>query len=95
VIIPIFGTKYYTFIEPTIHEIVTLHKEKDNPFDKFAIAVYNCKNEKIGYVSKKAIENKKVYSIIKDDIYYGRIWGIFPNYLLVELDLSNNPPPKK
>lgn len=94
-IVPIYGLKYYSFSSPSIDELLVLHKEKNNPHDEFAIAAYNTKNEKVGYLSRKAIEKYRIYDYITTDVYFSRIWAIYPNQLLVELDLSNNPLPKK
>ena len=87
-IVPIHGLKYHQFIRPTIDDIITLVKEKDNPFDELAVAAYNSKKEKIGYVSAKSCYNKKVYDKMSNDIFLGKVWAVFPNQILVELDFQ-------
>ena len=37
-------------VEPKPHDVVKIKLERDNKFDKDAIAVFNHKDEKIGYV---------------------------------------------
>lgn len=37
-------------VEPEPHDVVKIKLEKDNKFDKDAVAVFNHRNERIGYV---------------------------------------------
>ena len=91
-IVPIHSLKYHKFHRPTIDDELTLIKEKENPFDELAIAAYNSKNEKIGYVSAKSCYNKKVYEKMLSDIFLGKVWAVFPNQILIELDFQKNLP---
>lgn len=52
--IKLVGCNYHkTTIETKENDIVKIKKEFDNEFDKYAIAVFNSLNEKIGYVASK------------------------------------------
>ena len=92
-ILPIYGLKYHKFTMPQIGEKLLLVKEKNNLFDENAVAAFNYMNEKIGYVSAKSSRNAKIHSRMKEDEINGRVWAIFPNQLLVEIDIPKNPPP--
>lgn len=85
-IVPIHGLKYYSFSRPQIDDFVILVKEKDNFYDDMAIAAYNSKKEKFGYVSAKSSKNRKVYSKMLEDEFLGKVWAVYQNQILVELD---------
>lgn len=85
-IVPIHGLKYHRFQMPQLFDTVLMVKEKHNLFDKNAIAAYNSKKQKVGYVSRNGSSNTKVYDKMKEDHFVGKVWAIFPNQILVELD---------
>jgi hypothetical protein len=93
-IIPIHGLRYYNFKMPKRNCKIILVKEKNNPFDKFAIAAYNSQIQKIGYVGAMDGYNKLIYKIFEDGII-GKVWDISPNQILLELDLLTILPQKK
>jgi hypothetical protein len=90
-IVPIYGLRYYTFIMPKLNDMVILIKEKDNAYDSFAIAAYNQKGEKFGYVSAVTGTNLKIYDRMNADIIFGKAWSIRPNQILVELTFHKTP----
>lgn len=52
--IKLVGVSFQNFNnEPKENDVVKIKLEKDNEFDKDAIAVFNQNNEKIGYVGTK------------------------------------------
>lgn len=87
-IVPIHGLKYHTFEMPKINDALVIIKEKQNIYDKEAVAAYNEGNQKIGYISRNSCYNSKVFKKMKDDHFIGRVWAIFPNQILVELDFK-------
>jgi len=94
-IVPIHGLKYHSFKPVKIDDSVILVKEKDNIFDDNAVAVFNLKNQKVGYVSAKSSRNVKVRSKMEQEQILGKVWCISQNQILIELDFSNNTPPNK
>ncbi len=80
---------------PPLGEQILLVKEKSNLYDEKAVAAYNSMKEKIGYVSAKSSQNAKVHSRMEEEEIRGQVWAIFPNQILVEIELPKNPPPKK
>jgi hypothetical protein len=92
-IVPIHGLKYHSFEPVKIDDSVILVQEKDNIFDDNAVAVFNLKNQKVGYVSAKSSQNVKVRSKMEQEQILGKVWCISHNQILIELDFSNNPPP--
>jgi hypothetical protein len=93
-IVPIHGLRYYNFAMPQIDDFVTLVKEKNNIYDYMAIAAYNSKNQKFGYVSAKSSKNQKVYTKMLGDEFLGKVWAVYQNQILVELDFQTNLPQK-
>lgn len=86
-IFPINGLRYHQFDEIHIEDEILLKKEKDNPHDEMAIAAFNEKGQKIGYVGKRiGGYNKKLYQRMADDCVYGKVWNISKWQILVELD---------
>ena len=49
-------------------------------------AAYNAENQKIGYISRNSCYNSKVFKKMKADHFIGKVWAIFPNQILIELD---------
>ena len=93
-IIPIHGLSYHNFKMPKRNSKIILIKEKDNPFDKLAIAAYNSQIQKIGYVGARDGYNKLIYKRFEECII-GNVWDISPSQILVELDLLTIVPQKK
>ncbi len=85
-IVPIHGLKYHYFQMPQLYDSLLMVKERENIYDDNAIAAYNSKKQKIGYVSRIGSSNTKVYDKMKEDYFVGKVWAIFPNQILVELD---------
>ena len=85
-IVPIHGLKYFLFDPVIMDQEILLVKEKENPHDDMAIAAYNQKGQKIGYVSAKSSYNKKVYLKMKQPDFIGKVWSIGKNQVLVEID---------
>jgi hypothetical protein len=85
-IVPIHGLKYHKFEMPKLQDNLIIVKEKDNVYDEEAIAAYNTENQKIGYISKNSCHNSKVFKKMKTDNFIGKVWAIFPNQILIELD---------
>ena len=85
-IVPVHGLKYHKFEMPRLYDNLIIIKEKDNVYDAEAIAAYNAENEKIGYISRNSCYNSKVFKKMKADHFIGKVWAIFPNQILVELD---------
>lgn len=85
-IIPIYGLQYHQFEQPLIGDEVFLIKEKDNLYDPMAIAAYNRRNQKIGYISKKSCYNEKVYNKMQAESINAIIWSVAKNQILVEID---------
>jgi len=77
-----------------VGDIVALMKERNNLYDKNAVAVFNSYHEKIGYVSTKSLYNIKVQDYMQHCEIKGSVWGIFKTFFLVELVMPKNPPPK-
>ena len=94
-IVPIHGLKYHKFVLPHIYDELLLVKERENQFDTMAVAAYTIEGEKLGYVSAKSLYNAKVFARMQTEITFGKVWAIFPNQILVELDLPKNTPPNK
>lgn len=92
-IVPIHGLKYHSFEPVNIDDSLILVKEKDNIFDDNAVAVFNLKNQKVGYVSAKSSRNIKVRSKMQQEQILGKVWSISRSQILIELDFSNNTPP--
>lgn len=93
-IIPIHGLRYYNFKMPKRNSEIILVKEKDNTFDKLAIAAYNSQIQKIGYVGARDGFNKSIYKRF-EDVIVGKAWNVSQNQILVELDLLTILPQKK
>jgi len=93
-IVPIHGLRYHNFIRPQVDDYVILVKEKNNIYDDMAIAAYNSKNQKFGYVSAKSSKNRKVYCKMLEDEFMGKVWAVYQNQILVELDFQTNVPQK-
>lgn len=89
-IIPIHGLKYYKFEPVIINDDILLVKEHENVYDDKAIAAYNIKGEKIGYISTKSLCNAKVREKMRQEDIIGKVWSIGRNQILVELDFSIN-----
>ena len=85
-IVPIHGLKYHYFQMPQLYDSLLMVKERENIYDDNAIAAYNSKKQKIGQVSRIGSSNTKVYDKMKEDHFVGKVWAIFPNQILVELD---------
>ncbi len=93
-IVPIHGLRYHKYTQPNLHDELLLVKEKENLFDAQAIAAYTLHGEKVGYISARSSQNVKVYSRMQQEIICAKIWALFPNQILVELDFPKNTPPK-
>lgn len=85
-IVPVHGLKYHEFEMPKLQDNLIIIKEKDNIYDTEAIAAYNAANQKIGYISRNSCYNSKVFKKMKTDHFFGKVWAIFPNQILIELD---------
>jgi len=85
-IVPIHGLKYHQFEMPKLQDNLIIIKEKDNVYDAEAIAAYNAENQKIGYISRNSCYNSKVFKKMEADHFIGKVWAIFPNQILIELD---------
>jgi ribosome-associated toxin RatA of RatAB toxin-antitoxin module len=88
-IVPITGSKYYTFSPLCMDEEILLVKEKDNAFDNNAIVAFNSLGQKFGYVSTRRDFSKKVNAKMKQNEFYGKVWGKTGGEILVELDFGN------
>jgi hypothetical protein len=87
-IVPIHGLRYHKFEMPSLKDDLKIIKERENIYDKEAIAAYNKSNQKIGYISRNSCFNSKVYKKMQEDIVIGKVWAIFPNQILIELDFK-------
>jgi hypothetical protein len=84
-IVPIHGLKYHNFEMPRLNDDLIIVKEKENIYDREAIAAYNKSNQKIGYISRNSCFNSKVYMKMQEDAIIGKVWALFPNQILIEL----------
>jgi len=87
-IVPIHGLKYHKFEMPNLNDNLKIVKERENIYDSEAIAAYNKTNQKIGYISKNSCFNSKVYKKMQEDAIIGKVWALFPNQILIELDFK-------
>lgn len=92
-IIPIRNILFNQFSMPSIDEEILLIKERDDGIDDIVIGAYNKAKQKIGTVSVRSIFNRQVYAKLIDNYFYGKIFSISRNNILVEIDYPKNPPP--
>jgi hypothetical protein len=94
-IIPIRNILFNQFTMPSIDDEILLIKERDNGIDDIVIGAYNKAKQKIGTVSIRSIFNRQVYSKLIDNYFYGKVFCISKNNILVEIDFPKNSPSNK
>lgn len=85
-IVKVVGLKHYRFNEPKEFGKVFLVKEPENEYDPKAIAVYNRRDEKMGYVTKEDNANEELFDEMMKKRAQATILIFEHTYMIIEVE---------
>lgn len=92
-IIPIHILRTSQFNYPKIDEELLLIKEPIDDIGEIKISAYNKNKEKLGFLGIQSLLHQQVYSKLTNNYFYGIVFCITRNNILVEIDYPKNTSP--